>query len=450
MNPSVTHQQSPQDIREKITIKYLPISVSNQELHKLFEQKGIKLATDIKYAQARDSQGKLTAYKTEDRYCYALAPIQPLLPRSVKVVGLRCKLFHAGQFNTSCKACNEVGHRAGNLVCPAKNNNDNVTAFRGHTFVLSNFYRCRLNAFGKTFHGVEYAYQWKKANDCGSHEVADQIIDAPHAGEAKNRSKLIPTELSQAWEHKSENTMIHLIQLKVKQCPEFQQALLDSKQFIAEATPDLFWGTGLNAELSMQTLPRYWPGRNMLGKIMMSVRQQLIDNADTSTDKVEPLDDGTVSNAQVDATNQPDTAPSSKSGTPNPPNEMSPDASGAISTPEPQMGDTATVPARDPTPIMPHVADTTDTPNAAINAPCQRRRGRPRNRSSAHVRTESMPPTNKLSPRRGSITNFLTSTHRSRTPKRKPSASPTGARASPRPKISQSADTGTLSTHTGS
>jgi hypothetical protein len=164
MNPFVTQQDSPDDIREKITIKYLPLSVSNQELQKLFDDKTVKLATDIKYAMARDNNGKLTGYKTGDRYCYAIGPIEPLLPRNVKVAGMRCKLFHNGQYNTGCKACGTNGHRAGSDECRAKNHGDNVTAFRGHLSILSNFHPCKINAFGKTFRATEYAYQWKKSH----------------------------------------------------------------------------------------------------------------------------------------------------------------------------------------------------------------------------------------------------------------------------------------------
>jgi len=45
---------------------------------------------------------------------------------------------------------------------------------------------------------------------------------------------------------------------------------------IAEASPyDSVWGTGLDIETTKQTLSSQWPGQNLLGKILMEVRDDI-------------------------------------------------------------------------------------------------------------------------------------------------------------------------------
>ncbi len=61
---------------------------------------------------------------------------------------------------------------------------------------------------------------------------------------------------------------------KANQVPEFREKLLNtsSKITIVEATPDLFWGSGLmTKEQVMNTKPEAWPGENKLGVLLMSL-----------------------------------------------------------------------------------------------------------------------------------------------------------------------------------
>ena len=68
-NPLLTNQNSPDDLREKITVKYLPLSVSNDEIEKYLIEQGVKLTSKILYCRERDPDGRLTEYKNGDRYC---------------------------------------------------------------------------------------------------------------------------------------------------------------------------------------------------------------------------------------------------------------------------------------------------------------------------------------------------------------------------------------------
>ncbi len=164
-NPMTTNQQTPENNREKVTIKDLPLSVSNTGIVKLLEMKNVKLVTPIRESRERDPDGKLTNFKNGDRYVYCEGPIHPPLARAAHIAGLQCRIFHNGQFDNKCKACGATGHRAGNDSCPAFNSEDNVTCFNGHLFPLSNMFPCKLKALGKTFKSLEHGYQWWRANE---------------------------------------------------------------------------------------------------------------------------------------------------------------------------------------------------------------------------------------------------------------------------------------------
>ena len=50
---------------------------------------------------------------------------------------------------------------------------------------------------------------------------------------------------------------------------------------IVEAVPgDVFWSCGLDKEAAAKTDPDYYPGKNILGKILMKIRDELREEID--------------------------------------------------------------------------------------------------------------------------------------------------------------------------
>ncbi len=82
LNLMTTNQQTPENNREKVTIKDLPLSVSNTEIVKFLEIKSVKLVTPIRESRERDTNAKLTNFKNGDRYAYCEGPIHPPLARA--------------------------------------------------------------------------------------------------------------------------------------------------------------------------------------------------------------------------------------------------------------------------------------------------------------------------------------------------------------------------------
>ena len=62
-----TNQVSPEDQKDKLTIRGLPLSVSiNEEVKSMLEDKGVVLSSSIMYACMRDEDGTLTRYRNGD------------------------------------------------------------------------------------------------------------------------------------------------------------------------------------------------------------------------------------------------------------------------------------------------------------------------------------------------------------------------------------------------
>ena len=67
---------------------------------------------------------------------------------------------------------------------------------------------------------------------------------------------------------------------KADYCPAFKSTLIDSGvKDLVECTQDLFWASGLAPRLTATTKPSFYPGSNMLGNILDSVRRDLIKGA---------------------------------------------------------------------------------------------------------------------------------------------------------------------------
>ena len=247
--------------------------------------KGVEIVSAIKYAKIRDENGDLTNIKNEDRFVSAKAPVWPLLPRTTHIADIKCKVFHDGQFKAHCTVCNTPGHRIGDDNCEARNVEETIIPFKSHQNVLTNFSMCRIKVFGETFPSAEHAYQWKKAIDCGKEQLASDILRAEHAGKAKRLSKTISAEVTRQWEQSSISAMNTIIEAKAAQVPEFRKRLLETEgYYLAEATTDKYWASGLSLDDTEKVNPRFYPGENKLGHLLMEMRDVLLCAADDMTE----------------------------------------------------------------------------------------------------------------------------------------------------------------------
>ena len=262
---------------EKVTIKDLPLSVANTEIENFLSLNNVTIVSDIKYGKIRDSNGDLTNFKNGDRFVFVKTPVWPLLPRVAHIADIHCEVYHDGQFKLHCSVCNVAGHRDGDADCQARNQGPKIIPFRSQNSIFSNFYMCELSVFGKTFQSAEHAYQWKKAIHADMKPLAEKIRQAPHAGKGKRYSKEIPDEITEEWESKNIDIMHEIISAKASQVSEFKTVLIESDgYYLAEVTYDKLWANGLSPTSTERIDPKYFPGLNNLGIILMEVRDTLV------------------------------------------------------------------------------------------------------------------------------------------------------------------------------
>lgn len=130
---------------------------------------------------------------------------------------------------------------------------------------MSNFHMCKVYVDSITYPSTEHAYQALKTLD---HEQRVAISKLATAAEAKRAGQRVTKR--EDWEIYKPVAMMQVCMAKFIQNPDLGHMLQRTNGYYLEETND--WGD------------TYWgvvPGRggmNMLGKVLMAVREQLISN----------------------------------------------------------------------------------------------------------------------------------------------------------------------------
>ena len=70
--------------------------------------------------------------------------------------------------------------------------------------------------------------------------------------------------------------MVSLNDITAQQVPEFRDSLINSGEtYLAEPSYDKFWASGLSVDDTPKVDPKYFPGSNNLGLILMGMRSKL-------------------------------------------------------------------------------------------------------------------------------------------------------------------------------
>jgi ribA/ribD-fused uncharacterized protein len=137
-----------------------------------------------------------------------------------------------------------------------------INEFRGEYRWLSNFWFCKFTWRGMTWDCTERAYMWAKSDnpeDKASVLAATTFKDIKAAGRK--------VKLRNDWEDVKDNIMYEVVRAKFFQNPVLAEKLLATgNQELIEGNTwgDTYWGVCNGV------------GKNMLGKILMRVRQELI------------------------------------------------------------------------------------------------------------------------------------------------------------------------------
>lgn len=140
---------------------------------------------------------------------------------------------------------------------------DKITSFRGEYYFLSNFYPSKFVFQGFEWKTAEHAYQAMKCIDekfWKEMEYGDLT-----AGQAKKMGQKL--ELPEHWNESKLYTMRNIVTQKFEQNKDLMERLDDTKGFeLVEGNSwgDTFWG---QSPIGV--------GRNELGKILMSIRDDI-------------------------------------------------------------------------------------------------------------------------------------------------------------------------------
>ena len=127
-----------------------------------------------------------------------------------------------------------------------------------------------------SFKSAEHMYQYYKCTQLSQNNLADEVKEAITSMIAKNLASTITN--TSKWTNHSIPVMRVVLQAKAGSCPEFKSVLVNSgNSLFVQATDDKFWGCGILSTTNVaSTLPSYYKGKNMLGELMMELREKLI------------------------------------------------------------------------------------------------------------------------------------------------------------------------------
>ena len=159
--------------------------------------------------------------------------------------------------------------------------NENTVGFFGELNPLSNFYRCYFKINEKWFHSSKQYIQMKKALYFGDCTTAIKIIMADDALECKRLSREIESFDAQAWSEVAEAETYYGISEKFKQNINLRRILLQTgEKTLVESSYDRTWGSGIQLNTANALSKETWSGTNLLGKILMDIRDDINNEND--------------------------------------------------------------------------------------------------------------------------------------------------------------------------
>ena len=149
-----------------------------------------------------------------------------------------------------------------------------------YTEWLSNFFRANFEYKGIMFFCSEQAFMWEKAMFFGDTETAKKILAAYKPDEAMRLGHEVKPFSREKWEPVRYQVMHDVNFAKYSQNPDLAARLCSYKYYgrtFVEASPiDNVWGSGIAKDEPDADDETKWTGRNLLGKVLTQVRDELL------------------------------------------------------------------------------------------------------------------------------------------------------------------------------
>ena len=144
--------------------------------------------------------------------------------------------------------------------------------------MFSNFYNCPIHMGpDRTYRTAEHFYQSWKAAYFDDRDRWAMILAEPRPGKVKHLARTIKNFDRGTWQIVAPQIMEDVVMKKFQQNLQVRKKLLDTGDaLIVEASEfDPFWGSGLDIMDDSHTDITKWRGANVLGQILMKVRERL-------------------------------------------------------------------------------------------------------------------------------------------------------------------------------
>ena len=152
---------------------------------------------------------------------------------------------------------------------------------------FSNWYPAGFDYAGRHFANSEQFMMYHKVLMFRKYDLADQIMQTDDPAKCKKiAGQKFPEFNSDLWERTCATIVKRGVKAKFVQNLKILQKLLDTgNALLAECSPyDKKWGIGIDIHDPDHTVIAKWKGKNLLGRILMEVREELRHEIQTAPD----------------------------------------------------------------------------------------------------------------------------------------------------------------------
>jgi ribA/ribD-fused uncharacterized protein len=144
---------------------------------------------------------------------------------------------------------------------------------------FSQFYKCStpILIYNKAFQYSEGAMMYAKASLFPNNEdIKKKILASEYPHEIKGFGRQVRNFNQEIWDAHKYQIVLECNKAKFYHNPKLLLRLMETKNTIlVEASPyDKIWGAGIDKNHPDINNPECWPGQNLLGKVLMEIRNQ--------------------------------------------------------------------------------------------------------------------------------------------------------------------------------
>ncbi len=156
-----------------------------------------------------------------------------------------------------------------------------MTVTSGHHFYwsgpFSQWQPYRFTLWGIDFNTAEQAMMVGKARLFKDEATATEIMATTDPGKQKALGRKVQGFDESVWDSNKVALVREINLAKFAQNKGLRRKLFQTApKLLVEASPlDVIWGIGLDAQTAAATPENEWPGRNLLGRVLTEVREEL-------------------------------------------------------------------------------------------------------------------------------------------------------------------------------